>query len=349
MQTGAQKFSAAFSFSFDLTKSESMVKNRHENRNQFVFTLDEESNTKPPYSSKKAERLASPAQHQEATPAWERTLEQMRQLKKRVETTAQVHAPNQTVRQSQPAVTTRMNKPFEQEQSKRAIPAEAHKTRTARSSAKTTQTTQQSFSLQSQQTNEVLLDPVQRERAYRTYLQQWQQKHTLEVKEQESVLNDTALLIQEDWLAAQNCLQSAVDINTPTCCTISLQGNQSSIVEENHVTADVNQADEINAVQDTTNQPAIHVHMHVIEPRGIANRGVACISEQELLQQLSEKLRPHLADVLAGMVRVAVQRHTAGLVTTLQRELLAEVPTAVEEVLKHNLTQVMNKIKKNQR
>ena len=86
--------------------------------------------------------------------------------------------------------------------------------------------------------------------------------------------------------------------------------------------------------------------MHVIEPRGVANRGVACISEQELLQQLSEKLRPHLADVLAGMVRVAVQRHTAGLVTTLQRELLAEVPSAVDDVLKHNLVLVMNKIKK---
>lgn len=327
-----------------MTKSENIVKKRHENRNQFVFTLDEDSNIKPQHSPKTADRFGSQASNQETIPAWERTLEQMRQHKKRAEPLSNITSSAQR----QPSFPTRARKQYDREVN---IPAKMPITADSKNMCPSTSsisTSQPSFSNQSHQANEVLLDPVQRECVYRTYLQQWQKKHSLEVKQQESVLNDTALLIQEDWLAAQNCLQSAADTNSPTTCTISLQKNQASILEENQPENNSDQVDTETTEAGANKQPAIHVHMHVIEPRGMANRAVACISEQQLLYQLSEKLRPHLADVLAGMVRVAVQRHTAGLVTALQRELLAEVPAAVDDVLKHNLGKVMNGIKKNQ-
>ena len=316
-----------------------MVKNRQENRNQFVFTVDEDIHSKSQLKPKPIDRYGSSTKQNEAKPAWEQTLEQMRQRKKKTEGTHSLSAFAVSKQRSQPIPSSTVNKKYGQE-----INVHPKVTKTA-VSGNIQPTTTAKTTVPLQKSGDVLLDPVQREQAYRTYLKQWQQKHSMEIQQQESALNDTALLIQEDWLAAQHCLQSAVDVNTPSTCTISLQGKDCQVVAEKQVDPQAENLNKANSEHDN-NQSIVHVHMHVIEPRGVANRGVACISEQELLQQLSEKLRPHLADVLAGMVRVAVQRHTAGLVTTLQRELLAEVPSAVDDVLKHNLVLVMNKIKK---
>ncbi|MDF7675745.1 hypothetical protein PT286_03220 [Neisseriaceae bacterium ESL0693] len=202
-----------------------------------------------------------------------------------------------------------------------------------------------------------VLDPVQREHAYQTYLKQWQKQVNQEVMQQEATLNDSTVLLQEDWLAAQNCLQTAPADNH-IACTIKLQRHKPAQVvtaesaasdnTDSHTLPDQPSAS-INQSPDADDQPPIHVHLHVIEPRGREGRAVTCLSEQALLQQLADKLRPHLADVLAGMVRVAVQRHTASMIAALQKELLAEIPNAVDDVLRHNLARIMKNIKQNQR
>ena len=51
---------------------------------------------------------------------------------------------------------------------------------------------------------------------------------------------------------------------------------------------------------------------------------------------------------MAGMVRVAVQKQTAQLVSQLQQQLLAEIPATVAEVLQHNLVHIMRQIKQEQ-
>lgn len=310
------------------------MKNQYEQHNQFVFTLSEDN---PPAQQSMTNTDSKSA---EAKPDWVRDLEQLRQNKKKHDNHALHHEVNKTIK---PTVAVHQARKQEQVFNTSAVVKD-----TVNFSRQPATTKPKKInSSQLTQTEEVLLDPIQRERVYRAYLQQWQQQSTLEAQQQESALNDTALLIQEDWLAAQNCLQSApIDETLPSGCTVQLKGNQATIVQAD--TSDSNIAD-VNPVYNENGQPIIHVHMHVIEPRGTANRAVTCISEQALLQQLSEKLRPHLADVLSGMVRVAVQKHTAGLVTTLQRELLAEVPSAVDDVLKYNLAQVMNNFKKRQR
>ena len=317
-----------------LIRSGGMVKNQYEQQNQFVFTLSDDL---PEQQSVANSTVSSAKMTTETMPEWERSLEQLRQHKKKQD--------------------SRSNR--QEEVISDALPLSIPKTRrrshdfnvppivTNTIKNRNRQPEPEPKTVSTSQPAEVLLDPVQRERVYRAYLKQWQQQSTLEAQKQESALNDTALLIQEDWLAAQNCLQSApVDENLPSSCTIQLKGKQSAVIPTE--VSRQNTEDELSATSDN-GQPIIHVHMHVIEPRGTANRAVTCISEQALLQQLTEKLRPHLTDVLAGMVRVAVQKHTAGLVTTLQRELMAEVPGAVEDVLQHNLTQVMNNFKKKQR
>lgn len=201
-----------------------------------------------------------------------------------------------------------------------------------------------------------VLDPVQREYAYQAYLQQWQQQVNNEAKKQEATLNDSAVLLQEDWLAAQSCLQTAPVDNNVTCTVVLQRHKPAQVITSEHPIADpdpqaavAEQHPDVEALSDSNSHTPIHVHLHVIEPRGLAGRAVTCLSEQALLQQLTDKLRPHLSDVLAGMVRVAVQRHTASLIANIQKELMAEIPTAVDEILQYNLTKIMKNIKQNKR
>ena len=201
-----------------------------------------------------------------------------------------------------------------------------------------------------------LLDPVQRERVYRAYLQQWQHQTSLAAEQQQAALNDTAVLLQEDWLAAQECLQYA-SADTPASCVVRLnaQTEEAEVlpvqVPPETVALDAAQQetaaamDEASENTDTATAPTvapIDVHLHVI------GRAVQCLSEADLLARLEEKLRPHLADAMAGMVRVAVQKQTAQLVSQLQQQLLAEIPATVAEVLQHNLVHIMRQIKQEQ-
>lgn len=197
-----------------------------------------------------------------------------------------------------------------------------------------------------------LPDPIQRERAYRAYLQQWQHQHALEQAQQQSLLGDTAVLIQEDWLAAQECLQVA-DGDEAAACVVRLgaEPQADAVLPPEDADAVPEAGDEAAADDETAAETAApaeavtHVHMHVAPPQAGQGRLVSCISEAELLQRLQEKLRPHLTDAVSGMVKVVIQKQTAQLVTQLQQQLLAEVPDLVDEVLQHNLHQAMEQVK----
>lgn len=195
-----------------------------------------------------------------------------------------------------------------------------------------------------------LLDPAQREQAYRAYLQQWQHQHALEQERQHTALNDTAVLLQEDWLAAQECLQRAPE-EGQAACIIRLNARQEAEVLPpalEHPEAGEPANEEAVAEAATPTEVVTHVHLHVLEPRGAQGRLLSCVSETELLARLSEKLRPHLADAMAGMVRMAVQKQTVQLVSRLQQQLLAEIPATVDDVLQHNLSRIMRQIKQEQ-
>ncbi|WP_066567461.1 hypothetical protein [Snodgrassella sp. CFCC 13594] len=210
---------------------------------------------------------------------------------------------------------------------------------------------------------EVILDPIQRERVYRAYLQEWQHKTTLEQEKTQSALNDDAVLFQEDWLAAQNCLTRA-DADAPEACTVRLsRHNQAEVVtsmqSDSMVPAEAEMDDgdfrqpEASIEQGITTPEApaqiTHVHLHVIEPQGAQGRSVRCVSEAALLAQIAEKLRPHLADAMAGMMRVAIQKHMAHVIANIQKQLLADIPNVVDEVLDHNLERALQQVKKTAR
>lgn len=297
-----------------------------------VFTLDEVQ-PKPDKSQ--------PAASSESVADWERSLEALRQSKARQ---ARQSAPNWQMDDIFAA------EPVALQPTVVAKPKPAPERKKVRT-----------------QTNADLLNPIERERVYRAYLQQWQHQHSMEMAQQKAVLNDTAVLLQEDWLAAQDCLQAAQPDEEAVCVfrlgsqgqldplpveMVDLAQAQRSQDTEAHEDGAIEHEATAQAGLDTTMpdhaEAVTHVHIHVLPPQGSHSRAVMCLSESALLAQLSEKLRPHLADAMAGMVRLAVQKQTAQLVTQLQQQLLAEIPAVVDEVLQHNMDTVMCQIKAQQ-
>ena len=177
--------------------------------------------------------------------------------------------------------------------------------------------------------------------AYREYLKKRETDHNQSVQAAD---DDIGVLIQEDWLTAQQALQSernrrhqnplhTVTLNEDAPVTDEIVGdideNGEFVVQEQHRIPSV---------------PAITVHVYDL-PQLPTTRKIKVLSEKELLAEIQARLRPHLANAVSGMVRQALQKKMAMLSYDLQTMLNEETPQMVDDVLEHNLTHIMREIK----
>ncbi|MDO4640235.1 MAG: hypothetical protein Q4A84_00815 [Neisseria sp.] len=179
-----------------------------------------------------------------------------------------------------------------------------------------------------------------RERALDQYLREWQEEINADFTADKPV-EDTSVLLQEDWIAAQAALQGEVEEDavesTHTVWLNPKRSNKTEPVVEQKEFFD----------KDTPPIPNenIPVSINVINPKIAPNQPVTCLSEKELLDRLTAKLLPHLTDAVSGMIRTAVQKQTAVLTYQIQETLAKEAPGLVKEVLEHNLVSVMKDIR----
>ncbi len=199
----------------------------------------------------------------------------------------------------------------------------------------------------------------EQKQAYQAYLQHWQQQHNLQTASSEAELNNPQILFQEDWLAAQNSLRVGRDEPVVEQATVWLGGAQPT------VTPDQDVAEQIEAAAEAAAQPEYDaqaepgtaalaaaaekvVLLNAYALPGNLQHKILCLSEQVLLERLAEKLRPHLADAVSGMVKTALQRQTALMVQNMQQAFLDEVPRLVDDVLAYNLSRALAAVKKEQ-
>ena len=199
----------------------------------------------------------------------------------------------------------------------------------------------------------------EQKQAYQAYLQHWQQQHNLQTASSEAELNNPQILFQEDWLAAQNSLRVGRDEPVVEQATVWLGGTQPT------VTPDQDVAEQIEAAAEAAAQPEYDaqaepgtaalaaaaekvVLLNAYALPGNLQHKILCLSEQVLLERLAEKLRPHLADAVSGMVKTALQRQTALMVQNMQQAFLDEVPRLVDDVLAYNLSRALAAVKKEQ-
>ena len=199
----------------------------------------------------------------------------------------------------------------------------------------------------------------EQKQAYQAYLQHWQQQHNLQTASSEAELNNLQILFQEDWLAAQHSLRIGRDEPVVEQATVWLGGTQPTVTPNQDVAEQIEAAAEAAAQPeyDAQSEPGTAelaaaaekvVLLNAYTLPGNLQHKILCLSEQVLLERLAEKLRPHLADAVSGMVKTALQRQTALMVQNMQQAFLDEVPRLVDDVLAYNLSRALAAVKKEQ-
>ena len=199
----------------------------------------------------------------------------------------------------------------------------------------------------------------EQKQAYQAYLQHWQQQHNLQTASSEAELNNPQILFQEDWLSAQNSLRVGRDEPVVEQATVWLGGAQPTVTPDQDVAEQIEAAAEVAAQPeyDAQAEPGTAALAAAAEKVVLLNayalpsnlqHKILCLSEQVLLERLAEKLRPHLADAVSGMVKTALQRQTALMVQNMQQAFLDEVPRLVDDVLTYNLARALAAVKKEQ-
>lgn len=182
-------------------------------------------------------------------------------------------------------------------------------------------------------------------RVLQEYLQQWQQQHNQQITVPEGVETDTTVLLQEDWLAAQNAIQGEVPPEAVQSTQTVWINPKRREVTANMPAASGNTA-ENEMPADEPQWEAVPVSVNVLDPKAVAvNQPVFCLSEQELMQRLTKRLLPHLTDAVNGMVRTAIQKQAATLTYQLQKSLSEEAPQLVSDILDYNLKATLAEIK----
>ena len=169
--------------------------------------------------------------------------------------------------------------------------------------------------------------------AYREYLRHREAEHNQRVQ-QAAQGEDVAVLLQEDWLAAQSALKTENNRRyLHVQQTVVMQQNQPLQTVEQHETP---------AGQPYL--PPCTVHVYDL-PNLPSTRRIRILSEQELINRIQEKLQIHLSNAMAGLVRQAVQKKLATLTYDLQLMLNEETEKVVRDVLEHNLAAVFRSVK----
>ncbi|ASK26512.1 hypothetical protein [Neisseria chenwenguii] len=192
------------------------------------------------------------------------------------------------------------------------------------------------------------LDAREREKVLHEYLLKWQEEHNAELAQEENVETDDMVLLQENWVSAQNSLQmSASEKQIESTRTVWFNPKRQTVEFPEPQNSEITFDETEQTLSDGSDVPdmPIAVPINVLNPQVIGRKEVFCLSEQELTERLIKRLRPHLTDAVNGMIRVALQKQMALFTYQLQQNLNEQAPQLVEEVLEHNLKRVMADIK----
>lgn len=201
---------------------------------------------------------------------------------------------------------------------------------------------------------EYKLDAGNREKVLEEYLYRWQLEHNTALADDgEAVETDAMVVLQDNWLSAQSALQAAAsERHIESTRTVRLNPKSGAVdfdapeVEETGKPENDDAEAAEEAVSDGLEQePAINVHINVLNPQAIGRREVFCVSEKDLTERLIKRLRPHVADAVNGMIRIAVQKQMALFTYQLQQMLKEQAPGLVEDVLEHNVKRILDDMK----
>ncbi|MBR5675610.1 MAG: hypothetical protein IKX14_04130 [Neisseriaceae bacterium] len=205
-------------------------------------------------------------------------------------------------------------------------------------------------------------------KAFQQHLKEWQKKHNLLADDEND--NSVQVLFGDVWQqTAEDILSMGEPNGNNTVMLTPEEKLQMETAGENFFEyLDENTNQENTQAENNIEQPATQnktaydevqdlfatppkvsqspsYMVKVVEPPIAKQQKVAVMDEKVLIEQLTEKLRPHLNQVIAGAVKNALQRYMSSLAWQLQHELPNELDEVVHDTLRLHLTQAMDDIK----
>ncbi|MBR5939980.1 MAG: hypothetical protein IKZ88_01880 [Neisseriaceae bacterium] len=205
-------------------------------------------------------------------------------------------------------------------------------------------------------------------KAFQQHLKEWQKKHNLLADDEND--NSVQVLFGDVWQqTAEDILSMGEPNGNNTVMLTPEEKLQMETAGENFFEyLDENTNQENTQAENNIEQPATQnktaydevqdlfatppkvsqspsYMVKVVEPPIAKQQKVAVMDEKVLIEQLTEKLRPHLNQVIAGTVKNALQRYMSSLAWQLQHELPNELDEVVHDTLRLHLTQAMDDIK----
>ena len=205
-------------------------------------------------------------------------------------------------------------------------------------------------------------------KAFQQHLKEWQKKHNLLADDEND--NSVQVLFGDVWQqTAEDILSKGEPNGNNTVMLTPEEKLQMETAGENFFEyLDENTNQENTQAENNIEQPATQnktaydevqdlfatppkvsqspsYMVKVVEPPIAKQQKVAVMDEKVLIEQLTEKLRPHLNQVIAGAVKNALQRYMSSLAWQLQHELPNELDEVVHDTLRLQLSQAMDDIK----
>lgn len=206
-------------------------------------------------------------------------------------------------------------------------------------------------------------------KAFQQHLKEWQKKHNLLADEEndnsvqvlfgdvwqqtaEDILsmgepngNNTVILTPEEKLQMESAGENFFEYLDDTPSENNAAENKTTNEQTRQQTKTAyDEVQDLFATPPQVSQAPTYM-VKVIEPPIATQQKVAVMDEQVLIEQLTEKLRPHLNQAVAGAVKNALQRYMSSLAWQLQHELPSELDEVVHDTLRLHLSQAMSDIK----
>lgn len=188
-------------------------------------------------------------------------------------------------------------------------------------------------------------DAAMRERLMRQYLAQWQAEHNAPLADTETVETDAMVILQENWLQAQNAVQLSVSDRHVESSRQMWFNPKRQTLTPCEPAPEPSENAAADAETEHLPDEEIRVRINVLNPQAVGRKEVFCVSEAELAERLVKRIRPHLMDAVNGMMRTALQKQMALLNYQLQQTLNEQAPALVEDVLEHNVKKILSELK----
>ncbi|QRN40633.1 MAG: hypothetical protein GKC53_00365 [Neisseriaceae bacterium] len=176
--------------------------------------------------------------------------------------------------------------------------------------------------------------PEIKNKIYQYYLKKWQQEHNQSLNDQ---VGETQILLANRWtLKSDNILLQSDSISEEDSSVLFF--NDSQELEK----ANPNESDQ-NEEMSNEDLPNTMISVTVVKPNLNPNKNLCIVDEKEFVESIKAQLKPHLQDILEGMIKNMLLNNYEIMLSCVQKEIQSEIPNVIDDILEHNVKSIIKR------